>query len=430
MCGIVGLVAKRKEGFFFEDVDRFTHMVQMDTIRGPDSTGVFGIDSEGDIDFIKGNTNGWTFTQSLNYKNWAERMHSSYRFAIGHNRAATKGAVTPDNAHPFKEEHIVLVHNGTIRNQEDLNKASEVDSHAIAVALSKDAAKEALGQIDGAYALVWYDQKHRTLNLARNDERPLFILEYTDFYAIASEPGLPFWLCSRDQKKPMAMPKLVPTEKILEINLDKIEDGFKEIVYEEYQYVHVPLQLPVVMPQSPYIRPLHVVRDRPDKPDLNAAQLQAGKNIVFKIDDVKSDEENKIWTIFGFPIFNNEIDENILVRTEVHHPDVAKTLIDHGILEGTITSVGTMGSMPFVMARYPTKYKAHMDIQENVIQKEDLKFALADGCQRCKGVILEKDVPNSILRLKKDGTWRRLCPSCLQQAKDNVRADLEQPSVH
>ena len=143
MCGIVGLISRRHNGFISKNAEMFTQLLIADTIRGDDSTGVFGVTSGGSVDVLKGDTNGYVFTKSQNYSTIKNKIRSHYHIIVGHNRKATKGQITPENAHPFHEGNIVLVHNGTIWNSDDLNKDVDVDSHAIAHALNENDADTA-----------------------------------------------------------------------------------------------------------------------------------------------------------------------------------------------------------------------------------------------------------------------------------------------
>ena len=46
MCGIVSLISKRAGGFYNPDTDIFSQMLFADTVRGVDSTGVFGVNKQ------------------------------------------------------------------------------------------------------------------------------------------------------------------------------------------------------------------------------------------------------------------------------------------------------------------------------------------------------------------------------------------------
>src|SRR3990167_9577942 len=246
MCGIIGALSKH--GTFSSYMQNlFTNMLRMDSIRGADSTGVFGVSAHGKVDFVKGNTDGYIFSRSKEYKKFYDRI-TDYKIIIGHNRKATSGTITANNAHPFHEKHIILVHNGTIANGKEL-ATTEVDSHAIAHALADHDAVTALGKLDGAYALVWYEQSDKTLNLARNKERPLSLLNYLGAWVISSEVGLPLWLQSREDRRVDTTDKdkgiiQIPTDKILCFKLENLDKGYFEIPYEEYKRWSYPVVTP------------------------------------------------------------------------------------------------------------------------------------------------------------------------------------------
>ncbi len=417
MCGIVGLIAKTSSGFHTGDDDIFTQMLQMDSVRGMDSTGVFGVNSEGKIDLIKANTHGWLFTQCKQYHDFNKQIYQSYKFVVGHNRAATRGAVTASNAHPFKEDHIVLVHNGTIFNKDSLAKDTEVDSHAICKALAKADAKTALKQINGAFALVWYDQKYKTLNLARNSERPLYVLEYDHYYCVSSEVGLPYWLNSRDRRKIDGEPKLVPVEKLLQIRLEDLDEGFTEINYENYVWVPPPVPASAALPAlvqssgnfSARSRHLHMVSTRTDLP-------KQGDEVIFKIDDMKHEAGDPYWNIFGYPIFNRTQDNNILVKVQIRDGKEAEVLASSGFGKGTVSSVTQMGNMPVIILHWASPHKLHEDKNKNLTLDEEMREAIKQGCTRCKGAMNFLEIADSIVRKKKDGTYRTLCKICFQQS--------------
>ena len=413
MCGIVGIITKNANGFGMDECELFTNMLQMDTIRGKDSTGVFGVDVDSKIDIIKADTDGWTFTQCQNYKAFENKIYSTYRIVIGHNRAATKGAVTAANAHPFKEEHISLVHNGTIYNKDDLDKSVDVDSHAITKALAKTDAAEALESIHGPFALVWYDTKLKSLNLARNSERPLFLIEYPNYWTVSSEPGLPYWLNGRENKKAMGMPKLIPTKKIVQINIDNLRAGFSEIEYENYSYMPPPMSYrpptysypPSPLKSVPYV-------------GTHSLPFKQGDSVTFKVDDIKHEEDDTDYIIFGHPMFEDEIDTNILVKTDTKLKHEADAMVAAGFAQGTLTSITDMGGMPVLYMRFAEPVRK--DANENLNTDRDIMKAIANGCSRCKGTMVFTDISDSIVRQKKDGSYRILCSKCLKESKDKV----------
>lgn len=80
---------------------------------------------------------------------------------IGHTRAATRGAVSLDNAHPFHMGQTVLAHNGMVSIDKEMvercdGKEFEVDSQHLAYLINRD---DKLGEIDGCAAMVFSKAK-------------------------------------------------------------------------------------------------------------------------------------------------------------------------------------------------------------------------------------------------------------------------------
>lgn len=174
MCGLVGMA-----GNIMPVHERMMKdLLFFDLIRGSDSTGIAAVAYNTDyVTCYKAAVDGLTF---LDLKKTSAIFYGKSRVFIGHNRAATKGRVTTANAHPFQHGHITGAHNGTLQRYHALPKANdfEVDSEALIYAMSILPLKEALEKIKGAYALTWWNGKDNTLNLLRNEERPLH-LTYT-----------------------------------------------------------------------------------------------------------------------------------------------------------------------------------------------------------------------------------------------------------
>lgn len=108
-----------------------------------------------------------------------------------HTRHATRGQKTRENSHPFRMEHVTLMHNGTLRNDYQINnKYFEVDSMALAHYLDQEGStvQGLVDKVNGAYALVWTDLRDPggSVNFVRNTERPLVILENDDLIMWAS----------------------------------------------------------------------------------------------------------------------------------------------------------------------------------------------------------------------------------------------------
>lgn len=202
----------------------FEQMLFAGTLRGDDSTGIFGVNKYGNLKMVKSATPGHDFIKTKTFQDFSDKMFSTYNVVVGHNRAATRGAKTDVNAHPFIEEHVCLVHNGTLHAHKHLADV-EVDSHAICKAISTRGMDEVLPDVHGAFALIWYDAKEKKLHITRNDQRPLWILEDDTTFFIASEPMMLRWLYQRNFGKDIA-PKFFAVGSIYSWDVDNLKDGY------------------------------------------------------------------------------------------------------------------------------------------------------------------------------------------------------------
>jgi hypothetical protein len=135
--------------------------------------------------WLKQAIDGYSFVTTEEYDKFTsyENNKSHFEFMVGHNRAATAGAVTTENAHPFQEGPITMVHNGSLFNTQGLPNPQhtldgvQVDSHVICHNLARHGVEEVVRNIDGSFTLVWHDSRDDTLNIVRNTERPLHLAQ-------------------------------------------------------------------------------------------------------------------------------------------------------------------------------------------------------------------------------------------------------------
>lgn len=175
MCGIVGVITRFGNGFSMNEAATFQDMLFVDTMRGWDSTGVFGVDNSGNLELNKAAIDGPSFIKTQEFKDFKAAGIRAGQLMVGHNRAATRGSVKDENAHPFcVDDKIVLVQNGTYKGEHKHLKDTAVDTEAIAHVLAEhEDIEDALQRINAAYALVWYNTQTKCLHMIRNDERPL-----------------------------------------------------------------------------------------------------------------------------------------------------------------------------------------------------------------------------------------------------------------
>lgn len=205
MCGIIGYINSigGKHTIPLVTLDKyFTNALIADQVRGVHSTGMLAVNHAGVPTTYKRAMNAMDF---LDLKPVEQIINKNNVILVGHNRWATRGEINSSNAHPFQEDQITLFHNGTLSNSKSLtNKPFEVDSEAIAIALSEcNHYKDVLEKLEGSYSLVWYDDVEETIYFARNEERPMYFGEVEDSGALlfASEGNMLKWIAERNSIK-------------------------------------------------------------------------------------------------------------------------------------------------------------------------------------------------------------------------------------
>lgn len=184
MCGIVGYIGKRNA---YDILIQGLHRLEY---RGYDSSGVAIGREDGTMSMYKSRGK----VADLEARVAGKDIEGT--IGIAHTRWATHGEPNDVNAHPHvsQSQAIALVHNGTIENYVVLKKAleqhgykfvSETDTEVLAQLIDYvkqtngctlfDAVKEALEQVEGAYAIVVMEKGKPDTLVAARKSSPLVI---------------------------------------------------------------------------------------------------------------------------------------------------------------------------------------------------------------------------------------------------------------
>ena len=193
MCGIVGIFSPTL--LIQSEIDLFKGLLAADIIRGAHATGVIKVNTmTNSVAMHKRADDAYDFLANPDTKAFLDTDKGN--ILIGHNRYATMGdKADHNNAHPFQEGPITMVHNGGQSTWSlDLlegYKELAVDSHMVARTIATHGIKKAVTEhLDGAFTLVWYNNEEKTLNFIRNAERPLWLAKYNGNLVWASEKGM------------------------------------------------------------------------------------------------------------------------------------------------------------------------------------------------------------------------------------------------
>lgn len=187
MCGLVGVV-----GHLDSTHERmFKFMLQLDTLRGSDSTGMLQVSVNKQYSILKAVGTPWDLAGLKKHDTFYAGFH---HLLLGHNRSATRGSVTYHNAHPFECGDIIGAHNGTITSTYNLDGHNkfDVDSQVVFNHMDINGPEDTVNKINGAFALTWYNNFEKTFNMVRNGERTLHYVVFNNgkTLAYASEPWM------------------------------------------------------------------------------------------------------------------------------------------------------------------------------------------------------------------------------------------------
>lgn len=119
-----------------------------------------------------------------------------------HVRAATKGAINKDNAHPYEFDDFIAAHNGTLKDKK-YDHEEKTDSFLFFKAFQEKLEQDKESNFDemladhintletgGAYAITMLNKYNRCMYFLRNNARPLFV-------AINRKRSVIYWASER-----------------------------------------------------------------------------------------------------------------------------------------------------------------------------------------------------------------------------------------
>lgn len=187
MCGLVGIAGHLTQA----DSNILVDLLKVSApFRGEDSTGVFSVgrySKSNAVRMLKQVGPPYELINTVGFSTVIQGTTS--RGLFGHVRKKTVGDVSRHTAHPFFENDVIGMHNGTLLHgwQKLTDETYPVDSQAIMAALSQtDDPVPVLEKLNGAFALIWFDQRTGYLNIARNEQRQLW-------YAFSKDRKRIFW---------------------------------------------------------------------------------------------------------------------------------------------------------------------------------------------------------------------------------------------
>ncbi|MFZ3581319.1 glutamine--fructose-6-phosphate transaminase (isomerizing) [Loktanella sp. DJP18] len=180
MCGIVGVLSSHEAAPIIVDA------LKRLEYRGYDSAGIATIDGT-TLDRRR------AMGKLVNLQDLLVHDPLAGKAGIGHTRWATHGAPSVLNAHPHRAAGVAVVHNGIIENFRALRQfladhgigyTTETDTETVALLAQyhldqglspRDAARETIAQLEGAYALCFLFDGEDDLLIAARKGSPLAI---------------------------------------------------------------------------------------------------------------------------------------------------------------------------------------------------------------------------------------------------------------
>ena len=410
MCGLVAMVTKGKYGFQYKDKAMFEQMLYADALRGEDSTGVFSVNKYGNLKMLKSAKTSADFIRTKGFQDFSDKIFAESRMVVGHNRASTRGATIEENAHPFIEDHICLVHNGTLHTHKELADTT-VDSHAIATAIAKEGYQAVLPKINGAFALIWYDAKLKKMFVARNKDRPLWVLQTKEADYIASEPDMLQWIYKRVYGK-VGEAKFFSVDLVYSWDVDDPEVGYDTEKMPAKKVSLVPYQAKPLPALTPVARILSGVGNSSSQTLHGCTEYTRGQQIVFE--HVSNSIVGDMCTFHGITRDSNEAVVQGACNIAGKTRDELEDLLDGSdYLTGEYVGYSKPNGKLKIFLLNVKAVKEYTTCNGHLLTLQQIADA-GHCCHEC-GTIIEPEDDDNLFwaRVKGNDVKRMLCPTCV-----------------
>lgn len=466
MCGLVAMHTIEKNGFIYCDKDEFKQMLVLNSVRGVHSTGIAGFNMREDepkVSLVKSVNSPYYLFNFEQTDEFFTRMIAKFTTVIGHGRFATKGEINANNAHPFEEGHITLAHNGVISNftslKEKHHKNIDVDSHLVAKLFEEQEAIDVLPTIEGAYVFIWFDSRTKTLNIARNSQRPLYVaeLQHRSTLMFASEDTTLEWNAKRNKTMLKSIEEIKPYQ-IYTYTVDSIiptitpyKQYYKPYIHpnSKYDYDDNNPYGSQWRAQAAHYKPKTMLHPNTDKDKrlvdkvVKSSSIEHGGTLTYEIDDYSN--QSGYVVIWGY----NKDYPDVLFKSSLM--DTKETVLyDVDFAQGYVTSilphVNTQDDYKWIvyigdvkLSKTNPEFNGKDDDERIPIMNIEgftesvtyfrLKQLASTGCSWCRGLISQKELsqPDTLLLQSSIGFEDEIvCPDCAQY----VLSTMEKPNVH
>ncbi len=205
MCGIAAILLRPQERppAIWQDIRRcFTENLLFNEDRGREAAGVGIVKKDKSAAVYKAPQPASQFVQQAAYKQLLDAVDAQTTLILGHARHPTKGAPQNNhNNHPLQSGMVLGVHNGHIRNDDELfarrqyPRQAEVDSEVIFQLLWRDlpapfsqiplsAVQAQMQQLQGKFAVLASDQRSPASLLVARQGNPLSLHYHPEWEAL------------------------------------------------------------------------------------------------------------------------------------------------------------------------------------------------------------------------------------------------------